>query len=85
MSDTVVGAQSIDRIIPVGYAIPAGIADEKELQNLGQLADETLQDPIKMQRLSELIFNCMRQDMAYGQERNGIGTICGHVSYGRRF
>jgi hypothetical protein len=73
MSDKTILGQSICQPIPLGYALPAGIADEKELKNLEQLAHEVLQDPIKMQRLSESILHYLRQDMTYQWERAGLG------------
>jgi hypothetical protein len=84
MTDKTILGQSICQSMPLGYAIPAGIADEQELQNLGQLAHEVLQDPIKMQRLSESILHYLRQDMTYQWERGGFG-VGYHQGYGRQF
>jgi hypothetical protein len=61
---------------PIGTALPAGITDEKELKSLGQLAHEVLQDPMKMQHLSEMVLHHLRRDMAYQWERDH--------GYGRR-
>jgi hypothetical protein len=73
VSDKTILGRSICQTIPVGYGLPAGILDEKELQNLGQLANEVLQDPIKMQRLSESILRYLRQDLADQGECSRLG------------
>jgi hypothetical protein len=73
MSDKTILGRSICQTIPVGYGLPAGILDEKELQNLGQLAHEILQDPIKMQRLSESIFRYLHQDLVDQGEYDRLG------------
>jgi hypothetical protein len=73
MSDKSILGQSIFQSIPLGYALPANIADEKELHNLGQLAHEVLQDPIKMERLSESILRYLHQDVTEEWARVGLG------------
>jgi hypothetical protein len=66
---TLVASQTV----PIGTAL----IDEKSIKDLGQLAEELLKDPVKVQLLSDRVFQLLKQDMIYQLERDR--------GYGRRF